>query len=210
MTDVFPKFYVLAADGLTHDIRYVKRYISDNYVLVGSDGSHLSKGQWDSECDKYVRNGVWIEVTEEQAREGAKPGWKTKYYKRRESAEFASDVVYLERYAHDQYQAFNSLGAVVTHKEWGQCEDGHVASGEWVEVSEADAKRRVMTENRFLELYRIRDRIGQLGRNLQAFKDERHKIDDWMKFALKPETLQAIEDDVNAKIAELKAEFANG
>lgn len=210
MTDVFPKFYVSATGSFVCNGKYLQRDADGFYVMIGSDGLRITRDKWGSWCDEHVHSGRWREVTASEAREGVEQGWKTKYYKRRESAEFASDVVYLERYSENVYQAFNSLGEVVTHKEWGQCEDGYVASGEWVEVPEADAKRRVMTEKRFLELYRTRDRILQLGRNLQAFKDERHKIDDWMKFALKPETLQAIEDDVNAKIAELKAEFANG
>lgn len=210
MTDVFPKFYVHATNGFKNGAKFMCRYAGKTYALIGSDGTPITGGHWDSGCDTFVRSGVWIEVTEEKAREGAKPGWNTKYYKRRESAEFASDVVYLERYLHDQYQAFNSLGAVVTHKEWEECEDGHVASGEWVEVSEADAKRRVMTEDRFLVLQEMHGRIRKLRGHLEVFKDDRHKVGDWMKFALKPETLQAIEDDVNAKIAELKAEFANG
>jgi hypothetical protein len=206
MTESFPKFYVQAV-GFTGDVAYIKRYARGEYITVSKHGDVIGRGAWDAAAIGYVTNRKWVEVAEDVAT--AKVEWRPKFYKHKDG-KFVGDTQYLVRSSVDEFESFDSSHQCVRKAPWTRDCDLHVSTGVWIEVTEEEIKHRTMTVERFEKLSRIHSKVNDIQRQFETFKDYRAKINDWMTLCLRPETFQAIEDDVNAKIAALKQEFANG
>lgn len=161
----YPLYYRHRDDGFANSVKYLVRtgdYERDEVIYKNGKSGKSERGWyiWDSSCDSYVKNGLWIEVPESEVTDFVASAIKLKkeeekkiaaaklnfplYYNHRYG--FDGDTKYVKRINENEYTVILRKDGKEPPNEiltWDKLRDQIVAEGTWVEVPEAEVNRFV-------------------------------------------------------------------
>lgn len=159
----YPLYYKHRNDGFANSVKYLVRisnYVQDEVIYKnGKSGKKIyGCSDWDSACETYVKNGLWIQVPESEVLDFIASTYRQKIEEEKEAVAaklkfplyyqhkggFNGDTKYIKRINESQYTVILKKDGKEVENEmykWDKQRDQTVAEGTWVEVPEAEVNR---------------------------------------------------------------------